>query len=344
MIQSLSWRLLLIAAAGACSLGSAPSAHAQAGDDADRPDAERPTTSMIVVVGADGTPEYGQQFREWADSWSRVAAQSESAIHRIGLDSGSDIADRDQLEKALRGLEPTGRPVWLVLIGHGTFARDVAKFNLRGRDVSAREIADWLQPLQRTVVVVNCASSSGPFINRISAPNRVIVTATKSGMEQNFARFGKHFAEAIASPDSDLDHDDEVSVHEAFVRASASVQQFYDTEARISTEHALIDDNGDGRGTPAKMFRGTRAIAAAKDGTSLDGKRASRVTLSPQGNGLTLTAEEIAERDQLESQLDALRETKAKLTEEVYFQRLEALMIPLAKIYQAAEARADSSP
>ena len=108
-------------------------------------------------------------------------------------------------------------------------------------------------------MIVNCASASGPFVNRLSGENRIVVTATKSGTEHNYARFGEYFARAIASPDSDLDHDDEVSVHEAFLRASAEVRQFYETEDRILTEHALIDDNGDGKGTPASMFRGMRA-------------------------------------------------------------------------------------
>ena len=149
-------------------------------------------------------------------------------------------------------------PLWIVLLGHGTFTRGVAKFNLRGPDVSAEELAEWLQPHTRPVVVVNCASASGPFVNRLSGKNRIVVTATKSGTEQNFARFGKYFAQAIAAPDSDLDHDDEVSVHEAFLRAAADVREFYEAESRIATEHALIDDNGDGRGTPSTMFRGTR--------------------------------------------------------------------------------------
>ena len=50
-----------------------------------------------------------------------------------------------------------------------------------------------------------------------------------------------------------FDHDDEVSVLEAFLSASAKVGEFYESESRIATEHAPIDDNGDGKGTPSSM-------------------------------------------------------------------------------------------
>jgi hypothetical protein len=229
--------------------------------------------------------------------------------------------------------------LWLVLIGHGTNTRGVAKFNLRGPDVSAQELSQWLQPIQRPVVIVNCASASGPFVNALSAPNRIIVTATKSGSEQNFARFGKYFAQAIAAADSDLDHDDEVSVQEAFLRAAADTLAFYEADARIATEHALIDDNGDGKGTPASMFRGTRAVAKAYDGSELDGKSASRVTLAPAGDPLSFTDDELTQRSEIESELDQLRQQKPELEPAEYERMLETLMLRLARIYQAAETR-----
>ena len=205
--------------------------------------------------------------------------------------------------------------------------------------MSAEELAQWLQPLERPVVVVNCASASGPFVNRLSGKNRIVVTATKSGTEQNFARFGKYFTEAIAAPDSDLDHDGEVPVHEAFLRASADVRDFYEAESRIATEHALIDDNGDGKGTPSTMFRGTRPNATAKDGAELDGKLASRVTLSPADTRLPFTDDELSERAELELSLDQLRLKKSQLEPQEYDRQLEALLLRLAKLYQAAEER-----
>lgn len=312
-------------------------------------------SQVVIVVGASGTPEYGEQFADWAGTWQDVAEQAAASMTMIGQSQSGDSSDHDRLQKTLAALPSQSQgTLWLVLIGHGTFARNTSKFNLRGPDVSATELAEWLQDLKRTVVVVNCASASGPFINRLSGENRVIVTATQSGTEQNFARFGEFIARAITSPDSDLDHDDEVSIHEAFLRASAGVQQFYNADDRISTEHALIDDNGDGRGTPATMFRGTRPIGEAKDGATLDGSAAEAMTLAPADARLPFTQAELDQRRELETQLVELRQRKPSLVdvalentaiqESAYDAELEPLMLELAKLYQAAEHRQRDAP
>ena len=94
------------------------------------------------------------------------------------------------------------------------------------------------------------------------AQNRVVVTATRSGDEQNFARFGQYLAEAIADPRADLDKDGQVSLLEAFLTASSRVDEYYRTRSQLATEHALLDDNGDRLGTPADWFRGVRATEA----------------------------------------------------------------------------------
>jgi len=324
-----------------CTVALGQDASPSAIDDAAGPE---DSGQILLVVGASGTPEYAEQFEQWAARWNEVAKNSQTPIQMIGRDAEGKMNDRERLQAAIASVSPDGAaPLWLVMIGHGTFASGVAKFNLRGPDVSATELAQWLTPQQRPVVIVNCASASGPFVNRLSGKNRIVVTATKSGTEQNYARFGQFFARAIASPDSDLDHDDEVSVHEAFLRASAEVRQFYESEGRIATEHALIDDNGDGKGTPGTMFRGTRPHATAKKGAKLDGPIASRITLSPAGSRLALTPAELKERALIEDQLDALRAVDGELSAQEYDAQLEPLMLRLARIYQAAEKRAQET-
>ncbi|QDT12239.1 hypothetical protein [Planctomycetes bacterium K23_9] len=305
------------------------------------PDDETP--EIIVVIGAEGAPEFGEQFGKWGTTWKQIADKTGAKFTTVGRTALTKKTDRETLQAALREIPPTRTAAtWIILIGHGTYSRQAAKFNLRGPDVSAQDLAEWLQPIQSPLVIVNTASSSAPFINRLSGKNRVVVTATKSGTQYNFARFGKFFANAIASIESDLDHDDEVSVQEAFLRASNDVEEFYKSENRIATENALIDDNADSRGTPAKMFRGVRPIAKAKDGSPLDGNYAARITLSPSGNAWTLAADERKQRDELEHQLEVIRSQKETLDQSEYQTAIEPVMIQLAKIYQAAEERAAS--
>jgi hypothetical protein len=298
--------------------------------------AERPT--VLVVVGADGTPEYGQQFREWAHRWEAAANKASANWKAIGLDAETKATDREQLQQFLaaqQGRSPEA--LWLVLIGHGTFDGKTARFNLRGPDVSAADLADWLKPLERPLAIIDCSSSSGPFLQEISGPGRVVVVSTKSGHEQNFARFGDYFSAAIANPKADLDKDEQTSLLEAFLLASAGTAEFYTSDGRLLTEHALLDDNGDRLGTPPDWFHGVRATKVAKAGAAVDGTRAHQLPLVRSGREEQLTAEARQERDGLEQQLEQLRARKSQLAEDEYYGQLEPLLVRLAKLYQQAE-------
>lgn len=289
--------------------------------------------TVILVVGAPGEPEYGSNFVQQVELWDKTCARAEARIVRIGLDQTNGLADRELLKQALAA-EPTNHiaPLWLALVGHGTFDGKEARFNLRGPDLSNTELAAWLKPFQRPLVVINCASASAPFLKSLSGTNRVVITATRSGNEMNFTRFGEHFARALAGTGSDLDKDGQVSLLEAFLMASRNVAEFYQAEGRLLTEHALLEDNGDGQGTPADWFRGVRAIKQAQDGASLDGARANQHCLMLSREEQALPAEVRARRDELELSVARLREAKSKLAEADYYRQLESILLELARL------------
>ncbi len=239
--------------------------------------------AVIVVVGAAGTDEYGQQFTEWSDAWANFAKKADANFTQIGRESTGNKSDRDVLNQTVSAMsrEET-EPLWIVLIGHGTFDGRQAKFNLRGPDLTASELNEWLKPLQRTVILINCASASSPFMNKLAGDNRIIITSTKNGYQYNFARFGKYMSEAIGDRKADLDKDGQTSVLEAFLLASSRVTEFYNLESRLATENALLDDNGDGLGTPADWFRGVRAVQKTKNNAQADGVRANQLHLDAQ--------------------------------------------------------------
>ena len=314
--------------------------------------------TMIVVVGASGETKYGEQFAASAAAWSKVSKAANIEVSVIGTGTSEQTGDLDQLRKKLETLkqsEPADnaldtRPVWLILIGHGTFQSNIAKFNLRGPDLSAEQLAKWLDAVQRPLVVINTSSSSGPFVNSLSGERRTVVTATKSGEEQNFARFGLHLPEAIGNPKSDLDHDGEVSLLEAVLKASSDTKDFYVSEDRILTEHALLDDNGDKFGTPAEMLglvlRGDEVRAAAKPKSKstgqkpvADGDVAISTVLVLSSKVPDLLPEEKVRRAETEAEIRRLRRAKSSLDEGDYYAKLEALMVDLSKIYETAEKR-----
>ncbi len=290
--------------------------------------------TVILVMGAAGEEEFGTNFLREVALWEKASAQGECRSITIGLDPAPGPSDCDRLRAALSA-EPTNgpAPLWLVLIGHGTFDGKEAKFNLRGPDLSAADLELWLRPFRRPLAIINTASSSAPFLNRLSATNRVIITATRSGHEQNYARFGQYLAQALTSPEADLDKDGQVSLLEAFLTASHQTAEFYKVQGRLITEHALLDNNGDGLGTPADWFRGLRAVKKAKDNAGLDGLLARQFCLVPSESERKLAPEQRSRRDALERDLFLLREKKAQMNQDDYYRQLEKLLLDLARCY-----------
>ena len=291
--------------------------------------------TVIVVVGAPGEDEYATVFAQQVEAWKKVCAQAGAKPIVIGAEVNDATSDRDRVKLALEAETKTGADeLWIVLVGHGTFNGKEAKFNLRGLDLAATELAEWLKPFQRPLAIIATASASAPFLSKLAGQGRVVVSATRSGNEQNYARFGKFFAEAIGDAKSDLDKDGQISLLEAFLSGSQRTAEFYKTEGRLATEHALMDDNGDGLGTPADWFRGVRATKQAKDGATLDGTRAHQFHLVRSAAEQQLPGAARARRDALELQIAKLREGKTKMAEAKYFAELEKLLLALAAVYE----------
>jgi hypothetical protein len=292
--------------------------------------------SLVLVVGAAGEPEYAEQFSAWADLWKTAAAKGGLQTTIIGQSNSATNDDRTCLLNALAAevSRPAGE-LWLVFLGHGTFDGRSAKFNLRGPDISADELATSLRPCRRPLIVIQCASASGPFLSALSAPGRVIITATRSGYEVNVTRFGDYLAHAIADPSADLDKDGQTSLLEAFLLASRQTADFYKEQGRLMTEHPLLDDNGDGLGTPPDWFKGVRAVKTAAGGKSVDGVRAHQIMLVRGDAEQKLTPELRARRDELEQKLSALRSRKSEMQEDDYYRQLEAILVETARLYQA---------
>lgn len=321
-----------------------------------------PDTAVVVVVGASGEQEYGEQFSKWANDWKSLAEaqgwrhfavgtnnlqrelvsnESSDSITKAPVAAAAKLSDLQQLEnyfqllaaESLSKNSPT--QLWLVMIGHGTAAGKLAKFNLIGPDVSTLQLKGWLDKISCETVVIDCTSSSAPFLVELSSKNRIVVSATRSGAEINFARFGGYFAKALQDSAADLDHDHEVSLLEAFLKASKETEKFYRENSRLSTEHALLEDNADRAGTSANFYVGAVATATAAGGKAIDGKRAARIILWALPESVRLGPDQVAQRELLEREIDALRERKLTMNEAEYFDLLEKLMLKMHAIYDS---------
>ncbi len=288
--------------------------------------------TVVIVVGAPGEALYSTNFARQSAAWSNLTQRTGAHSITLGLDS-AQTNDLEILQQFL-SIEPreSSLPLVLVLIGHGTFDGREAKFNLRGPDLTTTNLQEWLAPFQRPLAIIHTGSASAPFLNRLSGTNRVLISATRSGNEQNATRFGGALAEALADPKSDLDQDGETSLLEAFLSAATRVAEFYKTEGRLATEHPLIDDNGDRLGTPAEWFRGTRATKKPPKGATSDGFRAHQFALVPGPESQRLSSEQRARRDELELTIAQMRESRPSEPDDEYYRRLEGVLLELAQL------------
>ena len=297
---------------------------------------------LVIITGLGGEPGYRAALQEWSTSLAGAGRRlgiPEDRIIRLAGDSaagsGARRATRENVGRALEALAGRTRRddlVFIFLAGHGSHEGPESRLNLPGPDLTAAEMGRLLESLAgRRLVVVNASSASGDFVAALSAPGRVIITATKTSLERNATQFGGRFVAAYAVDGADADKDGRVSLLEAFLFAKRETARAYAADNRLLTEHALLDDDGDQAGS----------VAPGADGA--DGALARTVFLgaapAAYAEGDSRGAELAAQKRGLEERIAALRARKASLPPEDYESQLETLLVDLALTNEALRAR-----
>jgi len=330
--------ILLVVALSA--LGPAPAAAPQQPGE----------TYLVVIAGLGGEAAYRERFHEWSKALVEAATGRGGLlgdnVWYLGEDPEQDPANirakstKEEIEKAFSDIAGRAQPgdrVFIVLIGHGSYRSGESRFNLPGPDVTADEFSLMLDRFQQQqVVFVNTASASGAFIEALSGEGRIVVTATKSGMQNNETHFGKFFVEALADDGADVDKDHRISVLEAFEYARLQVAHLYEEGNQLQTEHALLDDNGDRQGVQRPGEAGAEngpadgAVAriAFLEGS---GKRGGSAGVGEGASDDPVLVGLYEEKRSLEQRIEALRQQKDGMAEDVYLQELETLLLELAR-------------
>ena len=283
-----------------------------------------PNKFAVIVTGAGGETVYTKQFEQWTTELQTALSDH----YGFGAEHTKVVpnATAEEVKRTFAQLKTqldANNVVFVFLIGHGSFDGKESKFNLVGPDLSASDYNALLASLPtRRVVVFNMSSASGEFAKSLSAKGRIVITATKSGQESNATRFPGFFIAALNAKDADADQDGHISVLEAFVYANRLTADFYTRAGRLATEHALLEDNGDGVGhEKAEAGEGLLARATYLDSLSLDEAAASAAT-----------GRLVKERTRLEAEIEQLIARKQNMPEPEYEASLEKLFIELAKI------------
>jgi len=294
---------------------------------------------LLIITGVAGDEEHAKRFHEWATKLID-AAKTKDGVPDANITYLSDKPDLDaarirgrstseNVQKAVADLAAKAHPgdqVVIVLIGHGSFDGSVASFSMPGPDMT---VADWAAQLKKLsaqkVAFINTTSSSGAFLPAVAAPGRTIVTATKTGGERNEALFGGFFVEAFGDAAADADRNGHVSVLEAFNYADNKVVKAYQQGGLLRTEHATIDDGGNGKLAATQYLTAHPADGGLKVDVSDPAMRAL-----------------VAEREAIQKDIDALKEKKDALDPARYDQEMERLLTSLAlktKAIRDREAR-----
>jgi hypothetical protein len=293
----------------------------------------------VIISGASGGPKYAEQMREWR------TALGAALVDRYGFEQPQvrmlvdetvkpgEPANAANVKKLFADIKQAAARedfLLVVLLGHGSFDGNVAKFNLVGPDLTAAEWSELLNGIAGRVVVVNTTEASFPFLEPLAAKGRVVITATHSAAQKYSTVFPEYFVKSMTEASTDLDKNGRTSIFEVFAASSAAVKRHYEQRGQLVTEHAILDDNGDGKGREA-------------DAEGPDGAFARLWSLEAENPAESANPERAAllkRRRALEAEAEELKLKKGEIPDAEWQATFEKLMLELAKV--SAEIRAKS--
>ena len=284
---------------------------------------------FVTVAGLGGEPDYEQRFTALAKEVDKLVQGSAGDSHVYTL-SGADSTKAKLSETLGRvaGEAKADDTFVLLLIGHGSYDGNEYKFNLRGPDIGATDLAALCDRIQAgRQLIVNTSSASGGALKTLQHANRTVISATRSGSEKNATVFGRFWVEAMRDPSADVDKNETVSALEAYRYADRKTAAFYETNKRIATEHAMIEDTGKGDAVRNPSDENGQGMLAARLPLVRFGT-AQKAAANPAKQAM------LARKDDLEARVDRLKLEKAAMPVEVYRKQLSALLLELARLQE----------
>ena len=282
----------------------------------------------VTVAGLGGDPVFTQRFDGLAKEMDKLVRTTPDA--KVTTLVGGE-AVKAKIQAALAEAAKNGKPedtLVVTLIGHGNFDGQDYKFNIAGADLTAVELAEWMDrvPAQKQALV-NTTSCSGAAIDMLRRENRVIVTATKSATERLATQFARFWVEAMRNPEADTDKNEVVSVLEAYRFADKKTVGFYESQKRLATEHAMLEDTGKGSGVRAPGPDNGHGLLAGQTPLVRFGQL-QQAAKSPEKQAL------LKKREEIEAKIEKLKYEKAAISVADYRKQLGVLLLELAKVQE----------
>ncbi len=298
------------------------------------------STWAILIGGLGGDAAYTERFGTYLNDTrthlihrfgvpeEQILVLAEPQIANQPFVNGPSEAERIQDSfREMSGRVASKDRLLVVFFGHGSYDGTSAAVNIPRRDLTDADYAELLDGVSaERIIVVNTASASGPFATSLAGSNRIVITATATGTERDATIFPQFFVEALRAPDADLDRDGGVSIREVFTYAASRTARSFEETGHLATEHALLEDDGDGTGTRLETL----------DGSS-DGHLAATTFLQPPLALTSADASLVRERQDLERTIAEVMQRKSTLNEDAYYAQLEELFVRLARVNREIE-------
>ncbi|HUG67847.1 MAG TPA: hypothetical protein VMM76_08845 [Pirellulaceae bacterium] len=235
----------------------------------------------LIICGIPGDEDHHKLFSESIESLHQSLTTSlgfpAANIHiQFGAEPSAEDgpavaaaggqATRSELNAAVARLREELQPsdaLWVFVLGHAHYDGRNSYLNLPGAgdgetDIHQDDFGKLFQdiPAAQQVFFITTAVS-GYFIRPLSAKGRVVITATEADREVNETLFHAALAETLSEPTEkdkfDVDDDDKITLFDLYINVTQNVARRYLAEMLLATEHAQLDDNGDGRGTELQL-------------------------------------------------------------------------------------------
>lgn len=310
---------------------------------------------FLILSGSGGEAEFDTNFSGRAERLKSAlitkADIPESAILLLSAQSKDQPLTLELLQAEIEPLSKklgAEHDLIVVLIGHGSQIRNEAKFQIPGPDLEAAAFGEMLKTISaRRIAIINTTASSAGFINALSAPGRLICTATKSAGERNATMFSEHLVVALEEGSADQNRDERISLNEWLQQADALTQAYYTGEGLISSEHALLDDNADGLGVRLSELASESSDAEKKDEPSSDikpdGELAGAIFIRdfdfPENAPKEVTEKYLG----LLRKIEELKSKKSAMAATDYTRELEKLLTDAAKLHREIRSYASKN-
>ncbi|MDA1053827.1 MAG: hypothetical protein O3C40_25545 [Planctomycetota bacterium] len=261
----------------------------------------------LIICGIPGDEEHHALFSATIESLHQSLTQRlDFPASNVHIQFGAEPTDEDgpavsaangkatrsELAAAVEGLRKELQPtdaLWVFVLGHAHYDGRNSYLNLPGAgegeaDLHEDDFAKLFQdiPAAQQVFVIT-TPVSGFFTRPLSAKGRIIVTATEADREVNETLFHAALAETFADPPAkekfDVDGDGKISLFDLYINVTQNVARRYSAEMLLATEHAQLDDNGDGRGTELQLDY----LTEAEGGRATDGADPPKIRPNSDG-------------------------------------------------------------